>query len=316
MQKVYSHHNLFAKLSFLALLSTFVLTACQPQYDLSEDFVVADLFATPGKSLATVAVSPTPQPPSGATELPPEVAIGTLQPTQPLPTIAPLERPTIGPDSGLPSEDGDDTSSDPLAGLFSNNDDSNPFAGSSPGEEEENEFAEFDALENLNVSGCTPIGPFVGIYENTPRVADSLGCPRDNGGRIAGVYQPFERGAMFWRQSDESVFVIATGGIEQGSTTDEWWRIDDTWSDDEPETDPSLEVPSGRQQPKRGFGKVWRENAFVREALGWATGDEVFDNVDWQEFEGGFMFSAPGGQIIYVMIREDNDTGLHLGPLP
>ena len=47
--------------------------------------------------------------------------------------------------------------------------------------------------------------------------------------------------------------------------------------------DPSLTPPDGRYQPEYGFGKVWRENAFVREYLGWATDWGTDYTAVWQD---------------------------------
>ena len=47
--------------------------------------------------------------------------------------------------------------------------------------------------------------------------------------------------------------------------------------------------PSGYYQPKRGFGKVWRDNQNVRNNLQWATTEErgFFGSI--QNYDGGMM---------------------------
>lgn len=40
----------------------------------------------------------------------------------------------------------------------------------------------------------------------------------------------------------------------------------------EAEFDPAFSPPDGRQQPMRGFGKVWREHTDLRDAIGWGAG--------------------------------------------
>ncbi|NDJ54631.1 MAG: hypothetical protein GYB68_16310, partial [Chloroflexi bacterium] len=106
--------------------------------------------------------------------------------------------------------------------------------------------------------------------------------------------------------------------INQGQEQDQWWRVPDSWTDAEPEDDPSLEPPDNMAQPIRGFGKVWRENGFIREALGWATSEEIPYSSQLQQFEGGFMMTGPNDAPIFVLIPSAGDptTGQHLGPLP
>lgn len=295
-----------------------LVVGCQRTYDVAPGFVVADLFATPGRSLATLPPTELPQAQAAPSE-PTQPAVPTVVgafPTLPLPTPVPFpevefqddddeaERPPIsgGPDALIGLDDNDDAFDDEA---FLDDADS-----------------DFDALAApSSTGGCLdqPDIPFVSIYNDNPVGADRLGCAVATLQRVAGVYQPFERGAMFWRQSDNSIFVIATGGIQQGGQTDTWWRVSDTWSDAEPEIDSEIQAPDGLLQPRRGIGKAWRENAFVREALGWATGNEVFDEVDWQRFENGFMFAAPGGTLIYIMLPLEDEppysTGEHYGAL-
>jgi len=54
-----------------------------------------------------------------------------------------------------------------------------------------------------------------------------------------------------------------------------WLPYADTFTDGEPETDPSIVPPEGFIQPKRGFGKVWRNSPLVRDALGWPSQFEL-----------------------------------------
>jgi hypothetical protein len=122
---------------------------------------------------------------------------------------------------------------------------------------------------------------------------------------------------MFWRESDHSIFIISDLAIRQGQTTDKWWRMVDSWQSGDPENDPGLQPPGGMRQPVRGFGKVWRNNGFIREAVGWATGDEIQTASQWLTFEGGWMMAGPGDTPVYVMVPLDGlpyTNGIHLGP--
>lgn len=88
--------------------------------------------------------------------------------------------------------------------------------------------------------------------------------------QIQVAEQLFERGRMFWLQPTQEVWVLVITSEGRGT----WSVYRDEWVDGEPETDPNLTVPEGLIQPERGFGKLWRENPNVREALGWAITPE------------------------------------------
>ncbi len=72
---------------------------------------------------------------------------------------------------------------------------------------------------------------------------------------------------MIWLGATNSVIVL--------TPDQQWRRFEDTWTEEQPESDPGIVPPDGRYQPIRGFGKVWREHPDVREKLGWALGVEL-----------------------------------------
>src|SRR5688572_26198604 len=73
-------------------LLALILVACQGSETVTEEpFVVADLFATPGKALATIVLTETPT----ATATIPNVPSPTPAPTLPLPTVSILQQPTL-----------------------------------------------------------------------------------------------------------------------------------------------------------------------------------------------------------------------------
>jgi hypothetical protein len=275
--------RIFRYLAFMGgglALVLMALAACQRGAAEDSDFVVADLFATPGKALATIELSPTPLPTATLPNLPPPTPVPTL----PLPTVVVLQQPTLPVVTFGPTP----TSPPALPG---------------------------------NVSGCAtaPPMPFTPIWQNISQAQTLMRCPIGTPQEVRGAFQFFEHGVMFWRESDRSIFVLSDLAIRQGQLTDSWWRVDDTFQEGEPESDPALIPPEGLRQPVRGFGKVWRNNAFVREALGWATSEEMPITSLWQTFEGGWMMTGPNGAPIYVMAPLDAlpySSGIHLGPLP
>jgi hypothetical protein len=99
------------------------------------------------------------------------------------------------------------------------------------------------------------------------------GCPLAPATVGQGVYQTFERGHMIWVQQHDAIYVLYNDG-----QTPFWTRYPDDfdefihpWDDPNLNGDPSR--PPNTWQPRRGFGKLWRErNATeVRNRVGWAT---------------------------------------------
>lgn len=272
-------------------LLALILSACQGnETTTQEPFVVADLFATPGKALATIMLTETPTP----TATIPNVPSPTPVPTLPLPTVSILQQPTLPIATFGPQPS-------PTSPLDVNG---TPIGTTVP-----------------SVVSCTtiPSMPFTPVWQNITDAQTQLRCPTGDVMQVQGVWQTFEHGWMFWRQADKSVFVVSELRIRQGQPSDVWWRIDDTWVEGEPDSDPGLQPPTGLRQPLRGFGKVWRNNGFVREALGWATSEELGVTISWQQFELGWMMSAPNNAPVYVMIPYDgapHTNGGHLGPKP
>lgn len=93
-------------------------------------------------------------------------------------------------------------------------------------------------------------------------------CPASLAIESSAAEQPFEGGVMIWLEFTESVYIFDRDDSS-------WRRFDDTWSEEQPESDPAIVPPAGLFQPIRGFGKVWRENPEIREKLGWALGPEL-----------------------------------------
>jgi hypothetical protein len=81
--------------------------------------------------------------------------------------------------------------------------------------------------------------------------------------------QHFEGGIMLWVEAETRIYVL----FDSGSPA--WSTFADMWQAGEPESDPELAPPPALYQPVRGFGKVWREEAGVRERLGWALAPET-----------------------------------------
>jgi hypothetical protein len=269
-------------LPVMAVVGLMLLAACRAQPAEEEAFVVADLFATPGKALATVELSPTPIPSATI----PNLLTPTPVPTLPLPTVVVLQQPTLPIGSPGPTP--------------------TPQTGTTP-------------TPTPLTCERLPSMPFAPIWQNFPQSRSLVGCPVGELEDVEGVFQLYEHGAMFWRQNDQSIFVLSELAIRQGQETDSWWHMDDTFVEGEAEIELPLEPPEGLIQPRRGFGKIWNNNAFIREAVGWAVSEEESIVSVWQTFDNGWMMTGPDGAPIYVMAPLDEppySSGIHLGPLP
>ncbi|MFH1086124.1 MAG: PA14 domain-containing protein, partial [Chloroflexota bacterium] len=102
--------------------------------------------------------------------------------------------------------------------------------------------------------GCaiSPVLGFGRVWSSYSTVRTKLGCPTEAEKGTWAADEPFQGGLMLWRQDALQVYVLYNNGT--------WQAFADTWTSAEPETDPGIVPPTGFYQPRRGFGKVWRNN--------------------------------------------------------
>jgi len=140
-----------------------------------------------------------------------------------------------------------------------------------------------------------PEGAFAGLWLTDARVREELGWasePRPH--ETSAALQPFQFGTMVWRSDTRQIYVL----YGDGSCA----IFDDTWTEGQPEWDASISAPEGLIQPKRGFGKVWREQEGVRDRLGWALVEEQGHTVIVQSFEHGTLVGM--GEITFVIVDD------------
>ncbi|MBI4791051.1 MAG: beta-propeller fold lactonase family protein [Chloroflexi bacterium] len=125
-------------------------------------------------------------------------------------------------------------------------------------------------------------------------VAARLGCPTDEQRSANLAAQPFERGQMYWRQDERRIYVLF------GDKT--WQVFEDKWIETMPEDScPSVAVSTGNVKPRRGFGKVWCEQASVRAKIGAATAAETGGYVaPVQPFERGMIIGVNTGTALIL----------------
>lgn len=141
-------------------------------------------------------------------------------------------------------------------------------------------------------------GGFATVWNAHPEVRTGLGCPIAPEASIQSAEQTFKNGYMYWRADLRYIYVLYTSDHT-------WAQYIDYWHEGDPEWDPSIVPPAGLYQPKRGFGKVWREQPGVRSKIGWGTIEERALSAAYQSFEHGLMiWSASQG----LFVLYDNHT--------
>jgi hypothetical protein len=121
--------------------------------------------------------------------------------------------------------------------------------------------------------------------------------------------QDFEHGYMFWISTAKVIWILYYGP-EDNSKAGEWQSYSDTFVDGEQEMDPALTPPEGKYQPKRGFGKLWRNSPDIKSALGWATTPEFGLNTPYVYQAGGYLDSnnkyvpRPGKHFLTTLSRQ------------
>lgn len=108
------------------------------------------------------------------------------------------------------------------------------------------------------------------------------------------TFQPFENGAMFYMKSSRAIYVLNKTGVQLSVYTD-------TWNEGDPNGDLTPGPRPNTYAPKRGFGKVWRENSIVQQALGYATADEQPYTGKVQFFARGVLIDDPTGGLVWAL---------------
>lgn len=109
------------------------------------------------------------------------------------------------------------------------------------------------------------------------------------GTSLSMSYQLFESGLMLYRTDTSQVYVLYNNGTVQ-TFADTWQG--ETYSED---------VPAGYVVPQFGFGAIWSTQTGVRDALGWATAQEVYTDAQVLT-SGAYQLDVPisGSQHILI----------------
>jgi WD40 repeat protein len=137
--------------------------------------------------------------------------------------------------------------------------------------------------------------PLSEVYFGDELISQQLGCPIINERALYMVFQPFERGQMYRRDTREIIALQDDGGL--------LWGMDE-WQEGMPIDDPSLVPPPGLLQPTRGLGLFWRTTGTLRDMVGWAIAPETTIATIWQDFEHGVMFLDADGHAHVLLTSE------------
>ncbi len=120
---------------------------------------------------------------------------------------------------------------------------------------------------------ATPMWGLGDVWSNED-VRTRVTCPIGDQVGIQGEELYFENGHMIWRPDVGLIYVL----VNTPWKPEGWGAFVDTFQPSDPQSDPTIVEPtpmsgSGDKiysQPVGRFGKLWRENAWLRERLGWA----------------------------------------------
>lgn len=134
------------------------------------------------------------------------------------------------------------------------------------------------------------------------RVEQVLGCAVEAPVQFLGNVQIFERGVMYWRGDTNEIWALTQNTVGVG----QYWYVASAGQIE----NPGITAPEGLIVPVRGFGDVWLNVAGVRDALGFARTPEQPATFNTQRFAGGrLILDTTAGQVWALY-----DSGEVLGP--
>ena len=135
--------------------------------------------------------------------------------------------------------------------------------------------------------------PFTAVWNGD--IKERIGCPLHSTSATDAAIEPFERGVMIWRKDASRHYVVANDGG--------WRDYPDTFREGDPQYSCTHLVRSeSPPTPVRGFGRVWCENADVRQRLGDAVQAEWAERMTTQAFVRGLMIKTSRGT--YVLFHD------------
>jgi hypothetical protein len=136
---------------------------------------------------------------------------------------------------------------------------------------------------------------FFASEETDEAEGETAACPDGPESTSQAVYQPFEKGRMFWIGETGEIIILFNDGDEPA-----WLAVTETGPEPGPD-DQGDEPPQGLIRPLRGFGAVWTNNADVQNRLGWATAPESPFETTLQRGGGQIALTGPAGEAIVLL---------------
>lgn len=152
------------------------------------------------------------------------------------------------------------------------------------------------------VSGCsyTEDALFLAPINGDGALKQELGCPNNIPLAVEVAVQPFQNGFMLRRLDVQQIFVRM--GAQYWVTRPDTWQEGDPMRSEDPQFAPS---GAGLFQPERNFGRLWEQDAQLRDVLGWASAPENLFPGIVQSFGGGLLIGDPANGQIYIFLRKD-----------
>ena len=129
----------------------------------------------------------------------------------------------------------------------------------------------------------------MGCACSSPQLQDLLGCPTLPDSSLFLAEQRYQNGWMIYRGDSQTILVLLQWGA--------YSQFPDTWNSEQPEGG-FVAPPPGLIEPRRGFGKVWREQlGGAHAAIGFATGGEQGMTGQLQPCERGTLIRNERGEV-------------------
>lgn len=152
--------------------------------------------------------------------------------------------------------------------------------------------------------------PELRIRYSLLRFRNDLGCPILAVQDRPMATQRFVNGEMVWVDlgtAGKKIFVIVSN---QNYPPGFFYRVfDDTWREGDKVSDNLTPPDIGLYEPIRGFGKVWREQPQIRDAIGWAWEREQADRGSAQLFNSGTLLYLQGKNWVFAFGPDQTNIG-------
>lgn len=132
---------------------------------------------------------------------------------------------------------------------------------------------------------------------------DHLGCPIGRARYVWSAWQPFEGGAIMWREDTKRIYTLGLNGS--------WQATADVWAGSTMQGSRGTPPPE-RFAPDRGIGFVWERDEQIFTQLGWALDRERGTCTILQEFENGEMLRSVGPGCANGLYSHGQEPGFDL----